>query len=100
MNNENRDGPDTPWESEVRALEARMVFNTRTNINENDPVPSLKGPVLLTTTSEQRDFLKTVTSLLDKGQGGLQALETLLLVSSQVHGQKDTDDIDNQNGKI
>ena len=100
LNNENRDGPDTPWESEVRALEARMVFNTRTSQNENDPVPSLKGPVLLTTTSEQRDFLKTVTSLLDKGQGGLQALETLLLVSSQVHGQKGTDDIDNQNGKI
>lgn len=75
---ENHDAPDTPWESEVRALEARTSFMSRTASTGESESSDSSHAMKFCTPTEQRDFLKKVTALLDKGYEGLPLLESLL----------------------
>jgi hypothetical protein len=87
---DNQDAPDTPWESEVRALEARIAFlprDTSVGGSENSDGSHLQK---LSTPSEQRDFMKRVTTLLDRGFRGVSALEALLSAAA-TNVQEDSD---------
>jgi hypothetical protein len=75
---ENHDAPDTPWESDVRALEARTSFMSRTACTGESESSDSSHAMKFCTPTEQRDFLKKVTALLDKGYEGLPLLESLL----------------------
>lgn len=75
---ENHDAPDTPWESEVRALEARTSFMSRTACTGESENSDSTNTMRFCTPTEQRDFLKEVMALLDRGYEGLPLLESLL----------------------
>ena len=77
---------ETPWESETRT--SSRVHTMSTN-DEHDSYSF--NSMRLVTSSEQRDFLKRVTALLDQGVQGLSSLEALLAASSsqgQGHDQQ------------
>ena len=97
---DNQDAPDTPWESEVRALEARIAFLPRaTSVgeSENSDAPHLQK---FSTPSEQRDFMKRVTTLLDRGFRGVAALEALLCAAASTVATNVLDDSDGENSKL
>ena len=97
---DNQDAPDTPWESEVRALEARIAFlpsATSVGESENSDAPHLQK---FSTPSEQRDFMKRVTTLLDRGFRGVAALEALLCAAASTAATNVLDDSDSENSKL
>ena len=90
-------GAETPWESQVRALDVRSNFafaNTpsfpRSRLNALAHAPSSSSSSLsaaaaastmilpVPTPSEQRDFHRQIVSLIDKGFEGLTKLDGLL----------------------
>ena len=77
---DNQDGPDTPWESEVRALEAKIALEPRTVSSGDRDSEKSESPHTskFTTPSEQKDFLKKIMMTLDMGHEGLSSLEALL----------------------
>lgn len=83
---DNQDGPDTPWENEVRALEAKIVLQPRPASSVDSEGNESPHTSKLTTPSEQKDFLKKIMTILDMGYSGLQSLETLLTAAAESSG--------------
>ena len=74
---------DAPWENENRTSSRLHTMSTN---DEHDSYSF--HSMRLITSSEQRDFLKRVTTLLDQGVQGLSSLRALLAASSlQGHEQ-------------
>ena len=85
---DNQDGPDTPWESEVRALEAKIAFEPKTVSSGDRDSETSDSPHAsrFTTPSEQKDFLKKIMMTLDMGFEGLSSLEALLTSAVENNG--------------